>query len=146
MIDKSQELNDLLNRPLDEVPTDMPLINATAELRLDDIKVSDNKSGDGSNLNCVFGLTTPVQAVSGQMVNPGAYGSKFYHTISLKTTEKYNPAENLARLKQALTGTKAGTFGAPEQYIGSTCMAILKVEKSDQFGDRTTISRFVKKG
>jgi len=145
-MDRTQELNDLLNKPLDEVPTDMPLLNCTAEIRLDAAKVEANKNGDGSNLNLQFGLTTPATSITGQVVAPGAYGSRFYHTISLKTTEKYNPAENLARLKQALTGSKVGTFGAPEQYIGTTVMAVLKPEKSEQFGDRTTISRFVKKG
>lgn len=145
-MDTAQELNDLLNRPLDEVPTEMPLFNTTTELRVDSIKIEDNKAGDGKNMNIVFSLTSPTQSIDGKTVAPGAFGSRIYHTIALKTTEKYNPAENLARLKLALTGSKAGTFGAPEQYIGTTVMAVLKPEKSDQFGDRTTISKFVKKG
>lgn len=144
--DRSAELQDLLNTPLDEVPTEAPLINATTELKLVDAKVEANKGGDGNNLNMKWALTTPVQSIDGRTVTPGAYGSMFYHTVSLKKTEKYNPAENLARLKEALTGSKQGTFGAPEQYIGQTVMAVLKAEKSDQYGDSTRISKFIKRG
>lgn len=142
----TDELNALLNTPLNEVPTELPLINGIAELRLVEVKVAANKEDTGSNLNLTFMLTTPIAAVDGKIVSPGAYGSKIFHTISLRKTEKYNPAENLARLKLAFTGTKDGTFGAPEQYVGSTVMAVLKPEKSDQFGDSTRISKFVKKG
>lgn len=145
-MDKAQELNDLLSQPLNEVPTDIPLINGTAELTLNEAKVEDNKKGDGANLNLVFGLNTPMQSTEGKTVSPGGYGSRIYHTISLKKTEKYNPAENLARLRMALTGSKDGAFGPPEQYIGNTVMVVLKPEKSEQFGDKTVISRFIKKG
>jgi len=144
--DKTQELNDLLSRPLDEVQIEVPLLNATAELRLVEAKVEDNKAQDAKNLNLVWAVTTPIQATNGNTVQPGGYGSKIYHTISLKTTEKYNPAENLARLKMALTGSKSGPFGTPEQYIGQTVMAVLKPEMSEQFGNKTVISRFIKKG
>lgn len=143
---KEQELAALLETPLDEMPTEMPLINSNVELRLDDAKIEGNKKQTGSNLNLVFAITTPVTAVDGKVVNPGAYGSKIFHTISLEKTEKYNPGENLARLKLALTGSKAGVFGSPAQYIGMTVMAVLKPEKSEQFGDRTVIGRFIKKG
>jgi hypothetical protein len=146
MSTNAQELQDILSQPLNEVPTEIPLINGTAELTLSDVKVETNKKQDGSNLNMTFSLTTPMQSVDGKSVAPGAYGSKIFHTIALKKTEKYNPAEKLARLKMALTGSKEGSFGAPEQYIGATVMAVLKPEMSEQSGNRTVISRFVKKG
>ena len=146
MSNNAQELQDILSQPLGEVPTDIPLINGNAELRCDDAKVEPNKKGDGSNLNLTFSIITPVQSMDGKTVSPGAYGSKIFHTIALKRTEKYNPAENLARLLLAFTGSKAASFGPPEQYIGQTVMAVLKPEMSEQFGNRTVIARFLKKG
>lgn len=136
-------LNALLNSDLSDVPTTRPLLTGLLTLRVKSMKIEPNKAGDGHNLNCEFVTTEPMQSTDGRNVNPG-FG--IYHTISLKVTEKYNPKENLARLREAITGAHTGQFAPVEQYIDQTFMAQVKPELSEQFGDQTKIAKFVKRG
>jgi hypothetical protein len=145
MSDKLEELNSLLNTDLGNVETKIPLLKGLAELEVVAVEIKDNKAGDGSGINCTFALTTPMTAVDGRLVSAGF---KVFHNVSLKQTEKYSPEkikENVARLKEGISGTKVGSFSPAEQYIGMKFMAQLAPKMDDQFGDKTVISRFVKK-
>jgi hypothetical protein len=148
------ELQAMLNQPLDEVPTDRPLLQGLAELRLDKGEIKENNKKDGHNLNLEFSTQTIMRAIPDAKGNVREVqpGFKVFHTIALKKTEKYNPAENLAKLKEALTGSKTGGFGDIGQYVGLVCMAKLKAAESTNketgqvYEPRTTIAQFVKKG
>jgi hypothetical protein len=137
------QLNALLNSDLSEVPTDRPLLNGLAKLKVKAMAVEPNKAKDASNLNCQFALVEPMTAQDGRAVNPGFV---IFHTISLKVTEKYNPQENLAKLREAITGSKTGSFAPVEQYLDMEFMAKLKPQMDEEFGNRTVIGQFVKKG
>jgi hypothetical protein len=136
------QLNALLNSDLSETPTTRPLLSGLATLKVAEMLVEDNKAKDGSNLNIKFVTTEPMTSTDGRAVNAGF---PIYHTVSLKQTEKYNPKENLARLREAITGSHTGSFAPVEQYIDQVIMAQLKPELSEQFGDKTVIAKFVKK-
>ena len=136
-------LNALLNTNLDDVPTTRPLINGLVRLKVKEMKIEENKAQDGSNLNCQFALVESVQATDGRTLHPGFV---VFHTVSLKKTEKYNPLENLAKLREAITGDKKGSFAPVEQYLDQEFMAKCRPELSEQYGDKTVIQQFVKKG
>lgn len=136
------QLNALLNSDLSDVPTSRPLLNGLAKLRVKKMATEANKAGDASNLNCEFVTTEPLTATDGRNVNPGFI---IFHTVSLKKTEKYNPSENLAKLREAITGNKAGSFAPVEQYLDMEFMAKLKPELSEQYGDKTVIGQLIKK-
>lgn len=144
-MDKLQELNSLLNSELGNVDTSQPLLKGLAELKVIEVTIKDNKAGDGSGINCTFALVNPMIATNGQPVNAGF---KVFHNVSLKETPKYSPAMiqvNIARLREGITGSKAGSFAPVEQYEGMTFMAQLAPKMDDQYGDKTVIARFVKK-
>ena len=137
-------LNSILNADLSGERTSMPVLAAAlTELNIAEAKVESNKKQDGSNLNLVFTTTVPLQSTDGKTINPGW---KLFHTISLKPTEKYNPKENLAKFKLAVTGSQAGGFGDPQSYVGQKVMAQIRPESDPQYGDKTVISRFVPRG
>jgi len=137
------QLNALLNSDLKDVPTTRPLLNGLVKLKVRKMSIEENKAKDGNNLNCEFATVEPAVATDGRNVNAGLV---IFHTVSLKETEKYNPLENLAKLREAITGDKAGSFAPIEQYLDMEFMAKVKPELSEQYGDRTVIAQFVKKG
>lgn len=144
-MDKLQELNSLLNSDLGNVATSLPLLKGLAELEVIEITIKDNKAGDGSGINCTFALVNPMTSIDGRPVNAGF---KVFHNVSLKETPKYSPEmiqTNIARLKEGITGSKAGSFAPVEQYVGQKFMAQLAPKMDDQYGDKTVIARFVKK-
>jgi hypothetical protein len=137
------QLNALLNSDLGDVPTTRPLINGLVKLKVKAMAIEENKNKDGHNLNCQFALAEPTTAQDGRVVNPGFV---IFHTVSLKQTEKYNPAENLAKLREGITGDKKGNFAPVEQYLDMEFMAKVKPKLDEEYGDKTVIAQFVKKG
>lgn len=135
-------LNQLLNSDLSNEETSMPVLAAClAELTIIKSLIEPSKDHQKSNWNLQFSTNAVLRSTTGKDVQPGFKG--VFHTISLTPTEKYNPKQNLARFKEAVTGSKAGSIGDVTQYMGLKILAQLKPEASEQFGDRTVIARFV---
>jgi len=129
---------------LSTVETGMPLLpEGLVELVVTEINISENKNKDGHNLNIKFATTQPVTSNEGKALNPGF---PIFDLISLKPTEKYDPKPRLAEFKEAATGTKTGVFNPVEQYIGLVLTVRLGVERSEEYGNKNRIKRYIKKG
>lgn len=132
-----------LDGDFSSIPTGMPLLKpGLYELEVVECAFKVNKAGDGQNLNFKYSLTQPAVDINDKPVNPGF---PVFDLISLKPTEKYDPRPKIAEFLEAAYGTKGRPFNPPESHIGEKVMARLSVEKSDQYGDKNRISRYVKK-
>lgn len=148
-------LNDLLNADLSNIDTEYPVLTAGLyQFKFQAPQVVDTKKQDGNkNLKyeAVLESPSPANTTAGKTVSAGY---KIVQTVYLpkpgQTDEKSLKAteiaqKNLASLKEALTGSKAGGFGNPQQYAGMSFMAQVKVENSPEFGERNSIARFLPK-
>lgn len=140
------QLNALLNADLSTVDTSRPLLKGLANLKCTKAEIVATKNGTGNLTKFTFATQEPMQAIDGRSVNPGY---PVFHQMSLTPTEKYpieRIKEALAKFREGMTGSQAGNFAPIEQYIDMTAMVQLKPVLSDEFGDKTEIARFVKKG
>jgi hypothetical protein len=64
--------------------------------------------------------------------------------ISLTATEKYDPRQKLAQLKEAAFGDKAGAFGDPATYVGRQVTVRIGIEASEEFGNQNRVKAYVK--
>lgn len=134
-------LNDLLNTDLSNVDTSFPVLKrGQKELLISDIKVTDSKKG-GKNLVMTLKTTFPDTTVRGREIGAGF---SLRHLISLTPSEKYDPRQNIAALKEAAFGDKNLTVN-PQDFIGRTVVAIVTVDNSPEYGEQNSITRFVKK-
>lgn len=137
-------LNDLDSMDLSNVETGLPLLpDGLYTLQVAEIETKANKKGTGSNLNIKFVTTEPVTDLNGNPVNPGF---PLFDLISLVKSEKYDPIPKLAAFKEAVTGTKSGSFNPLEQYLGLSVCVKLKIERDAEYGDKNRIQRYIKKG
>jgi hypothetical protein len=146
MSDQLQELNSLLNSDLGGVDTSRPLLKGLAELEVIEAGLRENSAKDGQGVNIVCKTLTDMTDTNG---NPVRAGFKVFINCSLKETPKYSAADikkNLAIIKEGITGTKTGSFLPIEQFIGQKFMAQLTPKLDEQFGDKTVVSRYVKRG
>ena len=130
----SENIEDILSTDLTNIETDRPVLkNGTGRLKVAKVEARDTQSG-GRKLS--FRLTTEdnQESTKGDVVNPG-FG--LYYDITL-TSKDAKPGfagmrdEKLAKFRLACTGSKAGAFGDPAQYIGSVVAATWKiVERRD---------------
>ena len=135
---------DLDNLDLSTVETGLPLLpEGLCEVTVTKIEAKANKAGTGNNLNITLATTQPMKSVDGKDIN---VGFPLFDLISLTPTEKYDPRPRLAEFKEGVTGSKAGAFNPLEQYIGLPVMVRLKIEKSEEYGNKNRIARYVKKG
>lgn len=137
---------DPLNMDLSNTETGFPVIvPGPYALRVGKMEVKPSKTAGkegNKNLNIELQLTEPASLRDGKVVTK----LSIYHTIALTQSEKYDPKQNLARFKEAVTGSKDGAFAPFEQYYGQTVMCNVTIESSEQYGDQNRIKSFIKKG
>ncbi len=140
----SQDLNDILGADLSTTETGFPVIApGVYAFQVGQMELKDSKSKAGAkNLSIECKLTQPAADRNGKVIKAGF---PLYHTISLAASDKYDPKKNLAQFKEAVLGTKDGTFMPLEQYMGQSFTARVKIESSEQYGDQNRIDAFIKK-
>jgi len=148
--DTSAEFTDpnidaMFDEDLQNISTSAPILRpGVYTLALHEVEVKENAKGTGKNLNLVFVTVDPAFTLDDKELKPGY---KVFHTVSLVPTDKYDPKQNLAKLKLSLTGNKAGAFGDPSQYIGLTCNVQMAVQPAkDEYEARGIIKQFYKPG
>jgi len=142
--DASNMVLDLDNMDLSTVATGMPMIpECLCELEVTKVELKANKAGNGQNLHIEYATTQPITSVEGRLLNPGF---KVFDLIPLTPTEKYDPKVRLAEFKEATTGSKAGAFNPLEQYLNARVTVRIKIERSEEFGNKNRIGRYIKKG
>lgn len=145
----SDEIIDLQSLDLSSTETGFPLLpNGVYGVRVVEIKTEQNKKQTGDNLKIKLALLEPTTDINGKPVNAGF---PLFDLVSLVITKKddgsvkYDPRPKLAEFKEAMTGTKTGSFNPLEQYIGLEGSVRLKVEKSEEYGDSNRVQKYIKK-
>lgn len=148
-------LNDNTVVDLTQVRTAAPILKpAVIACILSKVLVEPNKKATGSNMNIELTTVNSVETIDGKVLSPGF---KLFDTISLVrtfkedgTTVSYDPVPRLVEMIEAITGTKDGS-ATPRQMVeqitgsvGQQIAARTKVEKSEEFGDKTRVARYVK--
>lgn len=135
-------LNQLLNADLSGEQTAMPvLVAGLYKLLIIRAEVKTNQEKGTQYLEFQFSTTAEARTTAGSSLPAGFRG--VFARISLTTTEKYNPRQNLARLKEAVFGTHEGPFGQPSDYLNKEVLAQCKPSSDPKYGDSTEIVRFV---
>lgn len=132
-----------LGMDLSGVDTSRPVLPEQIHvLSIDKVEVKDNKAGTGRNLVVVFKTVNDSPDVTGAKIISAGYPITKYYPLQQSENEKAPDFKaDLARLQDAVEGTKQGTRGAfnPYNYTGKLVMAKLKVRKDDEFGDSNEI-------
>jgi hypothetical protein len=125
-----------LSRPLVKDKTPM-------EVTIKSIEVVNNKAGTGKNLKLQYTTNETFESTEGKTVNPGC---TLHELVSLVTTDKFDPRENLARIKLAALGTQEGKF-IPSELIGQTMSVIVGIEqdKAGLYAPKNRISKYIPK-
>ncbi len=130
---------------LSTVQTGMPLIpEQLVELEVIKLEVKDSKNDSAKkNLHISLATTQPMTSVEGKALNPGF---PVFDLVSLTMTDKYDFRTRLAEFREATVGKVPGPFNPVEQYIGCKVMVRMKIERSEEFGNRNRVGRYIKKG
>lgn len=148
-------LNDNTAVDLSTVRTSLPILAAGMYVvTLKAASVDANKKGTGSNLSLEVTLTNPALDDQGKEVAPGF---PLFDTVSLVrtfkpdgTTISYDPVKRLVELLEAFGVEKAGSMtprdmlALIQSFIGQQTAVRTKIEKSDEYGDKTRIQRYSK--
>jgi hypothetical protein len=135
------EIDSLLNADLSGVDTSFPVIApGVITGTIADCKSIVSKNGKPM-LEMKLTAGHPVMTTASEE-KPA--GFPFRHNISLTPTEKYNPKQGLAQLKEAVFGSKEGSFGDPASYVGQPVSFRVKIENSDEYGMQNRVAAFVK--
>lgn len=105
-----------------------------------------DKKDDASkkNLLVTLGTSDPQKDINGNDTNAGLQVRQY---IGLSETEKRTKANiqgDLAKLMLCFTGSQTGKFD-PEKLIGLSGSVKLKIEHSDEYGDKNAVATYVPK-
>lgn len=133
-----------LQQDLTQEDTTFPILEpGVVDCIISDIKpVASKSTAGGANLQITLKTSIPYKDRAGVIKAPGF---PLRDLVSLVATEKYNPKQRLAQIKEAVFGEHTGAFGSPEVYIGKPVTVRIKIESNEQFGDQNRIAAYVKK-
>lgn len=147
-------LNELASVDLNTVQTALPILKkGVYEVLVSEVSFVPNKAQTGQVFNIKFTLVNPAEGEPDDKGNPRTINAGFplFDRISaVRTfkedgvTVKYDPLQNFARFKEAVTGTKEGSFMPIEQYQGKRLGVRVGVEDDAQFGRKNTIEKYIK--
>lgn len=126
--------------------TTYPILVAQAyTLQVEDCQVVDKKD-DPSKKNLLVTLvtTTPEKDINGNDVNAGLKVSQYIGLAETEKRKKNNIQSDIARLMQCFLGHHDGKFD-PSSIVGQTGLVKLKVEHSDEYGDKNAVATYVPK-
>ncbi len=138
-----------LNLDLNDVDTSMPvLMEGLYALIVDKIEVVQNKDQTGNNLKVTYATMADATSLAGNEtgdINDIKAGFKLTQFMPLQANPEkpdYKYEKNLARLQDAVTGSKQGNRGKfmPTTYIGRPLMGKVKVQKDEEYGVRNNIA------
>ena len=132
----------MLNSDLSGVDTSFPVLEAgIVTCIIAECSRGETKEKKVPVLNLKFTTSHQTKTTTGQV---RAAGFTLRDMVSLNPTEKYDPRQRLAQIKEAVFGDKSGAFGDPATYVGKPVTLRLKVENSDEFGSQNRVAAYVK--
>jgi hypothetical protein len=141
MSNEVPSIDSLLNADLTGVDTSFPVLQKGIVSTVIAECVAENSKNEKPILRLKLTTAHPCQTLAGDS-RPAGFPLR--HMISLTPTEKYDPRQGLAQLKEAVFGDKSGGFGDPSIYVGKPVTVRLDVENSEEYGTQNRIKAFVK--
>lgn len=137
---------EMLQADLSNTDTSFPVLEAgVVDCVISDMKIEPQKAPKtGHNLLITLKTAQPTRTHG---ANPQSKppGFPLRDIVGLAATEKYDPKQRLAAIKEAVLGDKAGAFGSPELYIGKPVTVRIKVESSPEYGDQNRVQAYVRR-
>lgn len=141
--ENAPSVDSMLNADLSGVDTNFPVLEPQVVDCVIVKMVSElTKEKKSPVLSIGLKTLTPVKTTKGDLRNAGF---PLRTMVSLTPTEKYDPRQRLAQIKEAVFGEKAGAFGDVNAYIGQNVTVRIAIESSAEYGDQNVIKAFVKK-
>lgn len=135
-------VDSMLNADLSSVDTSFPVLAAgVVSCVIAECSRGETKEKKVPVLNFKFTTSTPHAKSTGDM-QPAGFPLR--DMVSLNPTEKYDPRQRLAQIKEAVFGTKEGSFGDPAEYVGKPVTLRIKIESSEEFGNQNRVAAYVK--
>jgi hypothetical protein len=127
------------NVDLNTVETGIPLLPEGRYLvRIDGFEKKPSKDGQSENLNIKYTLSEPAKTIGGEDVAPGF---PIFDLISLKVTDKYNPAKRLAAIMDCFA-ERASAFET-EDLLGKEGLVQLRIRTSEEYGDKNEVKNYI---
>ena len=127
------------NIDLTTVDTGIPLLpDGLYEVRVENASVEPSKDGSSQILKLKYSLEQNATSIGGNEVNPGF---PIFDRVSLKVTEKYNPARRLASLMDCFIGQRAPKLN-PEELIGKSGSVRLRIRRDENYGDSNEVKAY----
>lgn len=118
---------------------------AVYEMRVISAEVVDKKDDSSKkNLLVILGTTNAHKDVNGNDTNMGLQVRQY---IGLAETEKRKTANiqsDLAKLMMCFLGHQTGKFD-PDQLVDKTGSVKLKIENSEEYGDKNAVATYIPK-
>lgn len=134
-------LSHLDNLDLTSVRTDRPVVKeGTYAFDIKGFEAKMNSKNTGHNLNIALAGISEMPTNDGKSVSPGFV---LFDLVSLVKTDKYNPAEKLAKIQEAVYGAKQNGFKTAEM-VGQRVMLKVTIEDSEEFGQQNRV-KWIKK-
>lgn len=136
------EVDNPLNADLTSVDTSFPVLEAgVISCVIAEMKEGETKENKKPVLNIKLTTAQPWKTTRG---DEKPAGFPLNDMVSLSKTDKYDPRQRLAQIKEAVFGDKAGAFGQPAEYIGKPVTVRIKVENDEEYGPRNRVASYVK--
>jgi len=128
---------------LNDTDTSMPvIIPGNYVLSIKSVALVENSKKTGNNLLVIFETTTPATSLSGQArglegdINPGFQLRQYMPMQDNPDKPAYDFRQNLARLQDAVTGSKKGNRGPflPSSYVGQLVIANVGASENEEMG------------
>jgi hypothetical protein len=135
-----------LDVDLSSVDTSFPLLaEGMYDLEVKAMEQKKTKDEQGDMIVATFVTTREGRSTKGAPINPGF---PIFYRLNLTPKGEMTEAmilRNLAKFREGVTGSKSGSFGPIEQYVGKVVRAkvVVRVDKTGNFGDVNDIKSFV---
>lgn len=127
------------NVDLTTVETGIPLLpDGLYEVRVETAEVTPSKDGQSNVLKLKYSLEQKATAIGGAEVG---IGFPIFDRVSLKVTEKYNPARRLAGIMDCFIGSRTARLNS-EDLIGKSGVVRLRVRHDEQYGDSNEVKAY----
>lgn len=138
-----QSIDSMFNADLSGVDTAFPVLApAIITCVIAEMSRGETKEKKTPVLNIKLTTLHETKTESGEVKSAGF---PLRDMVSLNTTEKYNPLQRLAQIREAVFGDKAGAFGDPSLYVGKEVTVRIKVDSDPEYGKQNRVAAYVRK-
>lgn len=142
-MNEAQGIDSLLHADLTNVDTSFPTLAAgVVACVIAEMAPGETKEKHVPVLNIKLTTAAPYPTSDGKSIKPAGFPLR--DMVSLQPTEKYDPRQRLAQIKEAVFGEKTGSFGDTSAYLGKPVNVRIAVESSEEYGNQNRVKAYVR--